>query len=260
MRFIQTIYTIWQREIIRYLRDKTQIISILFQSLMLLVISGAGLRQMFTLNNFGVNSIQFLYPGIMAIGVAAVAFFSTVSTVWDREFGFLKEIQVAPVSRIAVALGKTLGATTIASFQGLISLALAPIIGVNLSFVSIPKIILFLILFAFAISGMGFFIASFIKTTESFGLLMQVIISPMLFISGAFFPLTNVPQWMKIIANINPLAYGVDVLRQIILNNQVTDNISNNLFLHSISTNILFLIIFSIIMVGAAVSAFDKKE
>jgi len=259
MRFIQTIYTIWQREIIRYLRDKTQIISILFQSLMLLVISGAGLGQMFTLNNFGVNSIQFLYPGIMAIGVAAVAFFSTVSTVWDREFGFLKEIQVAPVSRIAVALGKTLGATTIASFQGLISLALAPIIGVNLSFVSIPKIILFLILFAFAISGMGFFIASFIKTTESFGLLMQVIISPMLFISGAFFPLTNVPQWMKIIANINPLAYGVDVLRQIILNNQVND-ISNNLFLHSISTNILFLIIFSIIMVGAAVSAFYKKE
>jgi ABC-2 type transport system permease protein len=82
----------------------------------------------------------------------------------------------------------------------------------------------------------------------------------MLFISGAFFPLTNVPQWMKIIANINPLAYGVDVLRQIILNNQVTDNISNDLFLHSISTNILFLIIFSIIMVGAAVSAFDKKE
>ena len=259
MQFIQTIYTIWQREIIRYWRDKTRIISTLFMPLMFLVIFGAGLSKTLATGNFGIDFVQFMYPGIIAMSVMSVAFFSTISTVWDREFGFLKEILVAPVSRVAVAFGKTLGATTIASIQALILLILAPFIGVTIHFAIIPQLVLFMLLLAFAISGMGLLISSLMKTTESFGLVMQVFIFPMFFISGAFFPLTAVPSWMKVLSYINPLTYGVDAMRQIILGNQVASNILNGLSLHAISVNALFLVVFSAVMVTAAVFAFNKR-
>ncbi|PIR86828.1 MAG: ABC transporter [Candidatus Harrisonbacteria bacterium CG10_big_fil_rev_8_21_14_0_10_49_15] len=259
MQFIQTIYTIWQREIIRYWRDKTRIISTLFQPLMFLVIFGAGLSKTLATGNFGVDFTQFMYPGIIAMSVMSVAFFSTISTVWDREFGFLKEILVAPVSRVAVAFGKTLGATTIASIQALILLILAPLIGVAIHIAIIPQLVIFMLLLAFAISGMGLLISSLMKTTESFGLVMQVLIFPMFFISGAFFPLTAVPSWMRALSYINPLTYGVDAMRQILLGDQVASNILNGLSLHAISVNALFLVAFSSVMVSAAVWAFNKR-
>lgn len=259
MQFIQTIYTIWQREIIRYWRDKTRIISTLFMPLMFLVIFGAGLSKTLASGNFGVDFVQFMYPGIIAMSVMSVAFFSTISTVWDREFGFLKEILVAPVSRVAVAFGKTLGATTIASIQAFILLILAPFIGVTIHFAIILPLIIFMLLLAFAISGMGLLISSLIKTTESFGLIMQVLIFPMFFVSGAFFPLTAVPSWMHVLANVNPLTYGVDAMRQILLGNQVANNILSGLSLHTISVNAFFLIVFSAVMVSAAVFAFNKR-
>ena len=259
MQFIQTIYTIWQREIIRYWRDKTRIVSTLFMPLMFLVIFGAGLSKTLATGNFGVDFTQFMYPGIIAMSVMSVAFFSTISTVWDREFGFLKEILVAPVSRVAVAFGKTLGATTIASIQALILLILAPLIGVAIHVAVIPQLVIFMLLLAFAISGMGLLISSLMKTTESFGLVMQVLIFPMFFISGAFFPLTAVPSWMLALSYINPLTYGVDAMRQIILGNQVASNILNGLSLHAISVDALFLVVFSAVMVSAAVFAFNKR-
>jgi len=259
MQFIQTIYTIWQREIIRYWRDKTRIASTLFQPLMFLFIFGAGLSKTLAAGNFGVDFVQFMYPGIIAMSVMSVAFFSTISTVWDREFGFLKEILVAPVSRAAVALGKTLGATTIALIQALILLVLAPFIGVAIHFVIILPLVIFMLLLAFAISGMGLLISSLMKTTESFGFVMQILIFPLFFISGAFFPLTAAPSWMRVFANVNPLTYGVDAMRQILLGNQIAPTILSNLSLHPIAINALFLLGFSAVMVSAAVWAFNKR-
>jgi len=193
------------------------------------------------------------------MNVMGVAFFSTVSTVWDREFGFLKEILVAPVSRSAIAIGKALGATTIASLQALILLALAPFIGVVVKLSIIPELLLFMFLLAFAISGLGLLIASLMRTTETFGLLMQVLIFPMFFVSGAFFPLTTVPTWMSWLATINPLTYGVDALRQILLKSQLAAPILDRLTLHTGVSNAAFLIVFSAVMMGAAVVAFNKK-
>lgn len=260
MQFIQTIYTIWQREFTRYWRDKTRILSTLFQPIMFLVIFGSGLKQTLAAGNFGIDFVQFMYPGIIAMSVMSVAFFSTISTVWDREFGFLKEILVAPVSRVAVAVGKTLGATAIAAIQAFILLAFAPLIGVKLGLAAVPQLLLFMLLLAFAISGLGLLIASLMKTTQSFGFLMQLLIFPMFFISGAFFPLTAVPSWMSVLAKINPLTYGVDAFRQILLDNQIASNVLEGLSLHTIPTNALFLTGFSIVMVGAAVTAFNKKN
>ncbi|MEW6407536.1 MAG: ABC transporter permease [Patescibacteria group bacterium] len=260
MQFIQTIYTIWQREFVRYWRDKTRIFSTLFQPIMFLVIFGSGLKQTLAAGNFGVDFTQFMYPGIIAMSVMSVAFFSTISTVWDREFGFLREILVAPVSRVAVAIGKTLGAATIAAIQAFILLILAPLIGIKIGFVILPQLLLFMLLLAFAISGLGLLIASFMKTTQSFGLLMQLLIFPMFFVSGAFFPLTAVPSWMSFLAKINPLTYGVDAFRQILLDSQIAPDVLAKLSLHAISINALFLLGFSVVVVSVAVTAFNKKS
>jgi ABC-2 type transport system permease protein len=257
---IQPIYTIWQREIIRYWRDKTRIISTIFQPLMFLFIFGLGLRQTLAQANFGVDFLQFMYPGIIAMSVMGVAFFSTVSTVWDREFGFLKEILVAPVSRTSIALGKTLGASTIAAFQGLILLAIAPIVGLNLKLIIIPQLFLFMLLLSLAVSGFGLLIASLMKTTESFGLVMQLLIFPMFFLSGAFFPLTAVPFWMTLISRINPLSYGVDAFRQIIFNGQISPELIEKIALYPIGLNGLFLLVFSALMILAAVFAFNRRS
>jgi ABC-2 type transport system permease protein len=260
MNFINPILTIWQREIIRYWRDKTRILTTFFQPLMFLVIFGSGLQKTLAAGNFGLNFVQFMYPGVIAMSVMGVAFFSTVSTVWDREFGFLKEILVAPVSRVSIAFGKTLGATTVASFQALILLILAPFVGVQLSWLMLPQLILFMLLLALAISGLGLLIASLMQTTESFGLVMQILIFPMFFLSGAFFPLTAVPVWMNIIARLNPLSYGVDAMRQIVLKGQADPAVLSRLSLHHPAWDAFFLTIFSAVVISAAVAAFNKRN
>lgn len=259
MHFLQTIYTIWQRELVRYTRDKTRIISSLLQPLMFLAIFGVGLKSTLSPADIGFDFVQFMFPGIIAMSVMGVAFFSTISTVWDREFGFLKEILVAPVPRSAIAIGKTAGATTIAAIQAMILLSLAPFIGIHLSFSSIPLLVILMILLAFAISGMGLLIASRMRSMESFGLLMQILIMPMFFLSGAFFPLTAVPKWMAFVSHLNPLTYGVDAMRQMMLSGQVPKTILSSIAVHTIPTDVLFLVGFSCVMVGLAVSAFNKQ-
>lgn len=260
MNFFKAIATIWHREVVRYFRDKARIATSLFQPLMFLAVFGSGLRQILAGGNFGVDFIQFMYPGILAIGVMGVAFFSAISTVFDREFGFLKEILVAPVPRSSIALGKALGASTIASAQALILLIVAPLVHVQLSFFILPQLILFLLLLAFSISGIGLLIASLMKSTESFGLVMQVLIFPMFFVSGAFFPLTSVPAWLSAAASVNPLTYGVDALRIILLKPQSSAETLKHLTLHSLYFDAFFLIIFSALMITVAVWAFNRKN
>ncbi len=256
---LKAIYTIWKRESIRYVRDKARIFSTLLQPLMFLVIFGAGLGSTLTKGNFGVDYIKFMYPGIIAMNVMGIAFFSTVSTVWDREFGFLKEILVAPISRTSIVVGKILGAVTVASTQALLLLALAPFLGIHLNILIIIKLFLFMMLLAFAISGLGLLIASLMKTTESFGIIMQVLIFPMFFLSGAFFPLTNVPLWMTILSRFNPLTYGVDGMRHIILSD-IPVELAQKLLLYPVQINILILLVFSIVMVSTATLAFNKRS
>ncbi|MDP2708427.1 MAG: ABC transporter permease [bacterium] len=258
MNEIMAIYTIWKREGIRYIRDKARIFSTLLQPLMFLVIFGAGLGATLNQGSFGIDFMKFMYPGIIAMNVMGIAFFSTVSTVWDREFGFLKEILVAPVSRTSIVVGKILGAVTIASTQALLLLVLAPFMGIALHTLIVVKLFFFMMLLAFAISGMGLLIASMMKTTESFSIIMQVLIFPMFFLSGAFFPLTGVPGWMTALSRINPLTYGVDGMRRIILNG-IPAELADRLLVFPLRTNILILLIFSVVMISAAALAFNRR-
>lgn len=227
---------------------------------MFLFIFGTGLSGMMSSGNFGVDFMQFMFPGIIAMNVMGVAFFSTVSTVWDREFGFLKEILVAPISRTSIVIGKILGATTIASVQALLLLLLAPFIGLQLHFLIVVKLYLCMVLLSFAISGLGLLIASLMKSIESFGVIMQVLVFPMFFLSGTFFPLTSVPTWMTIISRFNPLTYGVDAMRRVALGGQVPEIMANKIFLFPLYVDILFFIIISFITISAATLAFNKRD
>ncbi|MDD3487073.1 MAG: ABC transporter permease [Candidatus Moranbacteria bacterium] len=254
------IYIIWEREIIRYWRDKIRIVTTFIQPLMFLAIFGTGLRSTLASSSLGIDFLKFMFPGIIAMNVMGVAFFSTISTVWDREFGFLKEILVAPVSRISIVFGKSLGATAIAATQALLLLILAPLIGLSFPLSIVPELFLFMLLLAFTISGLGLLIASLMKSLESFGLLMQLLVFPMFFLSGAFFPLQNVPGWMKILSAVNPLSYGVDALREIILRTQIAPGEIAKIILRSPVENAGYLVLFSIILIFAAVVAFNRQN
>ncbi len=166
---------------------------------------------------------------------------------------------VAPVSRTAIVASKALGATTIAALQALLLLLLAPPIGISVHLAVVPKLFMFMLLSAFAISSMGLLIVSLMKTTESFGLLMQVLVFPMFFLSGAFFPLTAVPTWMVVLSHINPLTYGVDALRQIILATQIPPAVLHRMVLY-LQSDALFLAAFSAVMIAAAVCAFNQRN
>ncbi len=259
-RFLVTLATIWQREAIRYARDRTRVVSTLVQPVIFLAVFGTGLQETLASGNLGVDFIVFMYPGTIAMTVMGVGFFATISTVWDRQFGFLKEVLVAPIPRTAIALGKTAGAATMASAQALILLALAPIIGIALHPARVPLLILYMLMLSFAVSGLGLFVASMLKTTESFGLLVQILIFPMFFLSGAFFPLTAVPMWMAVLSYINPLTYGVDAFRQVILTGDIPQETAARIFLFPLHLDGLFLLGFTTIMVLAAVVAFNKRS
>lgn len=259
MYFINAIITIWEREVIRYLRDKVRIFLTTFQPLMFFFVFGLGLRSAFASGDLGIDFMQFMYPGILAITIMGVSFYSTISTIWDREFGFLKEILVAPVSRTAIILGKVIGAVTIAASQAFVLLILTPFLGIEISPAMIPQLVIFMLLLSFCIAGMGLFTATLIRTIENFGVLMNVIVFPMFFLSGAFFPLRSIPLWMIVLSKINPLTYAVDAFRHIILSPQITVEVSKNIFLNPMYVNTLFLLFFSVVMIFAAVFNFNRR-
>lgn len=225
-RNLKAISIIWYREVLRYIRDWTRVITSLMQPLLFLFIFGAGLS-----SSIGVASSQlppgaqlnfqtFLFPGVLSMTVLFTAIFSAVSIVWDREFGFLREVLVAPISRTSVVLGKAFGGSTIAMMQGTIMLIFAPLIGVKLSVGLVVLLMLEMLLLAFTLTSLGIVIASRMKSMEGFQMIMNFILMPMFFLSGALFPLRNLPDWLSILTKLDPVTYGVAPLRQAILSSQ----------------------------------------
>jgi ABC-2 type transport system permease protein len=219
MHGLMVIYTIWLREIKAFLRERSRIIGMIGQPLLYLLIVGHGIASGLSLNGASgkVGYLLFMYPGILGMSVLFTSIFSGVSIIWDREFGFLKEVLVAPVPRWAVAVGKILGGATIAMAQSVILIALAPFIGVGLSVVVVLELLLICFLISVAITGVGVFIAAGMRSMQGFQMLMNFLVMPLYFLSGAMFPVSSAPTWMKALMNIDPLTYGVDALRNIVL-------------------------------------------
>lgn len=211
MSELNKVYWIWYREVIKFWREKTRIISSLVTPLLWLLIFGGGMRAVAVP---GTENYQaFLFPGVVGMTLLFTSVASGVSVIWDREFGFLKEILVAPVSRSAMVLGKALGGGTSALLQGVILLPLSFLVGVSLTPVSVLIFIPVMIITALGLVSIGLAIAAFVESMEAFNLIMSFAIMPMFLLSGAFFPLNSAPAWLRGLSYINPLTYGVDMLR-----------------------------------------------
>lgn len=248
------------REILRFVSERSRILSSFAMPLLFLVIFGAGFTNVIGTLAPGVNFIQFMYPGIIAMTVLTSSLFAGISVVWDREFGFLKEILVAPIGRTGIVLGKAIGATFVALLQALIMLVLAPILGVSLSPGLVAGLIPLVVVISLGLSGLGILIASFMTSQQGFQVLIQILIFPLIFLAGVFFPVNAVPLWMEVISKINPLTYGVDAIRQLFLGSNV--GLGVVVFGHTMTIIEEVVVVggLSAILLGGAIIAFNRQE
>jgi ABC-2 type transport system permease protein len=213
---LRAIKIVWRRELIRYRSDRLRMMTTLVQPLLFLFVLGSGLQRLSSAGTHGVDLKTFIYPGILAIAVMFTGMFSAASIVWDREFGFLREMMVAPVRRSSIVIGKCFGGATVAGFQGVIVLCLAGLVHVPYNVVMLLGLFGLQLLLAFAITAFGIMIAVRIKQMQSFMGVMQMIVTPMFFISGALFPASGLPGWLTVLNRLDPLTYAVDPMRRLV--------------------------------------------
>jgi ABC-2 type transport system permease protein len=212
------IYILWKRQLIRYFRSRSRLIGSIAQPLLFLLALGFGFGPIYQKAGGG-NYLQFLAPGIISMAIMTTAIFSGIEIIWDRQFGFLKETLVAPLSRFEIMLGRTLGGATVATIQGLIVFFFAALAGFKTNIFSLPLTLLFMFLIALLFCAIGTTIASLLTDIQGFQLIMNFLVMPLFFLSGALFPLENLPKIFVFISSIDPLSYGVDGLRAVLINN-----------------------------------------
>lgn len=255
MTEIRGLYTLWLREVKRYLRDRVRIVSSFVQPVLWLVIFGTGIRFSATVGN--VTSQEYIFPGIIGQTLLFTSMFMGISVIWDREFGFLKEILVAPISRMSIFLGKMLGDSTDAVIQGILVFLLGILLGIPLNAVMFIEILPIMLLTTFGLVSIGLTIASFIENLESFGAIQSFVNLPLFFLSGALFPVSgsSVPSWLQVASNFNPLTYGVDALRTIILGGSWQPGPSYPLYF-----DLLVICGFDVVMIIVGTLAFNRKK
>lgn len=262
MNNLRGVYIIWYRDLLRLWHDKIRLIGAVLMPLMFLFVFGSGLGSAMGLISPGVNFAQFVFPGIVGMTVLMNSFMSGISIVWDREFGFLKEVLVAPINRASVAAGKTLGAATVAMINGTIILAFAPLIEVSLSPQIVAQLLPAMFLLAIAMGSFGVLLATRIRTMEAFQAMMQLLMFPMMFLSGVFFPLSGIPTWLSVIAKINPATYGISIIRQIVLGGTADPAFEIVLFGQTMSlwNNVGILASFATVMILLSMWSFGSQE
>ncbi len=211
---LRAVKIVWQRELIRFFQDRPRIVSSLLQPILFLFVLGTGLSRLASGGTGGLNLRTFLFPGVLAMSTMFTAIFSAGSIVWDREFGFLREMLVAPIRRSAIVVGKCLGGATVATFQGLIVLCLAGLVGVPYNPLLILTLVAELMLLSFTLTALGVLLAARMKNIQAFFAMTQVFLLPMFFLSGALYPLSNLPTWLYVLNRIDPLTYVVDPMRR----------------------------------------------
>ena len=264
MNNLRGIYIIWYRDLLRFWRDKARLVTTFVMPFLFLVVFGTGIASSMMRGSGGsdFDYIQFIYPGIIGMVVLFTSMMTGVSLVWDREFGFLKEVLVAPISRTAVAIGKALGGATIATIQGLIMLVFIPFAHVSPSIGGIITLIAVMFVFALSLTSMGILIASRIKTIEAFGMVAPLMLFPLFFLSPAMFPTQYLPAWLGIVVKFNPVSYGIDAMRQAVLGSQQSAMFGIHLFgfRMPIILDVAVVVLFGIIMGTLAIRSFRIQE
>ncbi len=269
---LRGIYMIWWRDLIRYWRDRTRVMGTLVQPLLFLLLLGTGLSS--ALRSAGGGGFRagldyqvFMFPGIIGMAVLFSSIFSGMSIIWDREFGFLKEVLVAPIDRSAVAIGKTLGGATQATAQGVVLLVLAPFVGVKLNPLAVVELIGLVFCLSFALSAVGVAIAARMRSMMGFQFVLNFLVQPAFFLSGALFPVTGLPGWMTALTRVDPLSYGVDPLRRVVLDASgvpapVLDQLSLTLFDRAVPVPVEIAILLGVglVLLTVAVVNFRRLE
>lgn len=213
---VRAVRTVWRRDLIRFVNEPMSIMAWLLQPLLFLLVLGPGLQTLSAASTDGVDLTTFMFPGVICMALVYSAMFSAASLVWDRELGFLREMMVAPVRRSSIVLGKCLGGATIASTQGVLVLALAGLVHVPYDPVLLLGVFGLEVLIAFTITAFGVMVAISIKQARTFTSVMQLFVFPMIFLSGALYPVTGLPSWLGMLNRLNPLTYAVDPMRRLV--------------------------------------------
>jgi ABC-2 type transport system permease protein len=256
------IWVVAYRELLRFVQERSRLFSSFAMPLIFLVVFGAGFGRIIGTMVPGVDYIQFMYPGIIAMTVLMNSIMSGISIVWDREFGFLKEILVSPLDRRGILMGKATGTAIVAVMQAVVLLVLAPILGVSVSFTTFFILIPVLFIASLSISGLGLLVASRMQSQQGFQVVIQLIIMPLIFLAGVFYPVNNVPVWMEIISKVNPLTYGVDAIRQVFLGAESASVIGVTVFGHTMTAleDMLVVAGLGFVLLIMAVISFNSQE
>jgi ABC-2 type transport system permease protein len=248
---IEAIYSIWLRDIKKFWRERSRLFGGIARPILWLLILGSSLKSAISTSSLGgaADYQQYIFPGVIGLTLVFSALQSATSIIWDREFGFLKEVLAAPVSRLSIILGKAFGGATQATMQGIITLLFAPLIGLWLPPLAILELLVMMFVVALALTALGVVIASKMTSFEGFGTISNFVVMPMYFLSGAIYPTSTAPAWMKPLIIVNPLSYGVDALRHITVGTGAFP------FLFDFA----FLLVFAGVMIVVALPMFNRE-
>lgn len=251
---LYAIYVVVAREIIKFVRERGRLVSTLARPLLWLFLVGGGISRLVS-PDIGISYIQFIFPGIIGMTILFSSIFSSISIIWDKEFGFMKEMLVAPISRFSIVIGKALSGTVVSTIQAILILLFFPFIGLKLNILQILSIICISIILSFCIASLGILIATFYENIESFSVIMNFIVMPMFFLSGAMYPVKLLSPIFSHFTMINPLTYGIDALKYITFPEKkfLTHDFSFKL-------DIAVIVISSIVFIIAASNFFERKK
>lgn len=256
---LRAIKIVWTRELIRFRKDRMRIVTSVVQPLLFLFALGSGLDSVVAGD---VDLKTFIYPGVLCMSVMFTAIFSAASIVWDREFGFLREMMVAPVRRSSIVVGKCLGGATVASLQGVILIALAPLVDVPYSVPFILGVFGLMLLLAFAMTAFGVMIAVRIKQMQSFMGVSQMVVMPMFFVSGALFPVSGLPSWLAFLNRLDPITYAVDPMRKLVFDrlDVAVGGVTWFGWRVPVALEVLMVFALGLVMLGIAIWQFSSTE
>ena len=248
------VYVIVAREFKKFVRERSRLVSTIARPLVWLFLVGGGMSRLVPTGT-GPSYIQFIFPGILGMTILFSSIFSSISIIWDKEFGFMKEILVAPISRFSVVVGKATSGMVLSTIQAVIILAFFPLVGLKIGVFQALGIVFVCMVLSFAIAAFGILLASFYESYESFSVIMNFIVMPMFFLSGAMYPVKMMPALLRVFTKLNPLTYGIDALKHLIFPNETGAMGAD----FSLFVDVGVILAASIVFVALAGKAFERK-
>ncbi len=249
------VYVICLREFIKFFREKSRLLGTLARPVLWLFVVGNGMGSLIK-PRAGFSYLQFIFPGMIGMTILFSSIFSSISIVWDREFGFMKEMLVAPISRISIVIGKAISGTLISVAQAIIILVLIPFLGIHITIMQFIEVVAVALLVSLCVTSLGILIAARLTSFDGFNIIMNFLVMPMLFLSGAMYPVTSMPQVLRQFTLINPLTYGVDAFKHVLLENG-TPPLGPEF---SLSLDLFIVSAIAVVMLTLAALSFRKKE